>query len=524
MALFCQTGVLYSQQLAFPGAEGYGKFTVGGRGGTVYEVTTLNATGPGSLGAAISASGPRMVVFRVSGTIEGSFNIKNDNITIAGQSAPGDGICIKGSLSVSANEVIVRYIRVRPNSSAGVDAVTGEYHKNIILDHVSVSWSSDEVLSLYRNEYVTIQWCMITEACAKLVNGQNTGHQFGGIWGNNYGSYHHNLFAHNASRNPRWTPGCRNNDFRNNVLYNWAHNSCYGGEAQEDSDSNLNFSTINMVANYYKAGPATQSNVKRRIAAPSGNSTTGVGKWYVSDNYVHGYPDVSANNWLGIDGNAFIKMTAPWDAMPINQQSPQDAYLAVLQEAGCSKPKRDAIDSRIIEEVRNGTSTYGSKGIINFPADAGGWPTLNSTAAPADTDHDGMPDSWEVANGLNPNNAADRNNMGTDGYTNLEVYLYNLPVNDRPSQAGSPTLFKLQAALDNAAKGETIIKYVLPSDTKINLSVYDFGGKLVKTLVNEYVFEGEHSIGWKTSGVSAGTYLIKMTSNNHSETVKFVKQ
>ena len=413
---------LFGQQLAFPTAEGYGKHTVGGRGGVVCEVTTLNATGPGSLAAAIAASGPRTVVFRVSGTIEGSFRISNDSITIAGQTAPGDGICIKGSVSLSANDVIIRYIRVRLNPTIEADAIGGRYKRNIILDHVSASWSSDEVMSLYHNDYVTIQWCMITEGCAKFENGVNIGHRFGGIWGNNFGTYHHNLIAHNDSRNPRWASGSKYNDYRNNVLYNWGYQSCYGGGAVQSGVSGWDFTTINMIANYYKAGPATQS--KNRIAEPSTDG--GVGSWYVADNYVNGYPEVTANNWLGISGSLYNKLSAPWDAMPINQESPADACNAVLAHAGCSKPNRDAIDSRIVQEVANGTATYGNNGIVTYPSDVGGWPALAGGTPPEDSDHDGMPNSWEVANGLEPNNSADRNTVGVGGYTMLEVFLNSL--------------------------------------------------------------------------------------------------
>ena len=413
---------------AFPGAEGYGAVSVGGRSGAVYEVTSLEPTGPGSLDAAIGASGPRTVVFRVSGTIEGNFKIKNDNITIAGQTAPGDGICIKGSLGVGANDVIIRYIRVRVNPAVGeVDVVSGRYNKNIILDHVSVSWSSDEILSLYHNENVTIQWCMITEACAKFKNGKNTGHRFGGIWGNNYGTYHHNLIANNDSRNPRWASGCKYNDYRNNVIYNWGYNSCYGGEAQQKGKEDWSFTTINMIANYYKPGPATKDNVKRRIAEPSARKGENKGSWYVADNYVDGYPEVTADNWLGVDGDEYDKMSEPWNAMSINQQTPQDAYEAVLEHVGCSLPNRDSIDKRIIEEVRTGTATFGNHGIITTPDDVGGWPDLKSAPAPVDTDKDGMPDEWETAHNLNSKNADDRNDytISTD-YTNLEVYLDSL--------------------------------------------------------------------------------------------------
>jgi pectate lyase len=418
---------VYSKQPAFPTAEGYGKYAVGGRGGSVYEVTTLNPSGPGSLGQALGASGPRTVVFRVSGTIDGKFNIRNDNITIAGQTAPGDGICIKGSLGISANDVIIRYIRVRANPTVETDAIGGRYKKNIILDHVSASWSSDEILSIYHCENVTIQYCMITEACAK----GRSGHRFGGIWGNNYGTYHHNLLAHNDSRNPRWASGCGFNDYRNNVLYNWGYNSCYGAEAHQSGDRRkppIKFSTINMVANYYKPGPATDSKVKDRIAEPSARASDDKGSWYVADNVVEGYPTVTANNWLGVDGGNYIRLNKPWPAMAIAQQTPQDAYHAVLAHAGCSKPNRDSIDKRIIEETRKGTATCGENGIITTPSDVGGWPELKSATAPADSDHDGIPDAWETAHGLDPSNKNDgkKTNLSADSYTNLEMYLNEL--------------------------------------------------------------------------------------------------
>jgi pectate lyase len=415
----------YSQQLAFPTAEGYGKYAVGGRGGAVYEVTTLKPSGPGSLGQALDASGPRTVVFRVSGTIDGKFGIRNDNITIAGQTAPGDGICIRGSLGIGANDVIIRYIRVRANPTVETDAIGGRYKRNIILDHVSASWSSDEILSLYHNENVTIQWCMITEACAK----GDSGHRFGGIWGNQYGTYHHNLIAHNDSRNPRWASGCGFNDYRNNVLYNWGYQSSYGAEAHQRGDRRnppIESSTINVVANYYKPGPATDSGVRDRIAEPSARDSDDKGSWYVADNMVVGYPAVTANNWLGVDGTKYKRLSAPWDAVSINQESPQGAYNTVLAHAGCSKPNRDSIDRRIIEEVRNGTAAYGNNGIITTPSDVGGWPNLQGGPAPVDSDHDGMPDAWETKKGLIPNDAADGNKVAADGYTMLEKYLNSI--------------------------------------------------------------------------------------------------
>ena len=217
---------------AFPGAEGYGAIATGGRGGRVIAVTNLDASGPGSLQAACEAEGPRIVVFRVAGTIEGNISIRNDSITIAGQTAPGDGDLHQGE---SRHRRQRRRHPVSPREdrpAAGErDGLFGRYNKKIILDHLSASWSTDEVLSVYQNENVTIQWCMITEACPK---GDTEEHRFGGIWGNNYGTYHHNLIAHNDSRNPRWASGCGYNDYRNNVLYNWGYASSYGGRRATD--------------------------------------------------------------------------------------------------------------------------------------------------------------------------------------------------------------------------------------------------------------------------------------------------
>ena len=415
---------------AFPGAEGYGAVARGGRGGRVIPVTNLNDSGPGSFRSAIEAQGPRIVVFRVSGTIDGKgsrFRIKNDFITIAGQTAPGDGICVKGDLSLDANEVVIRYIRVRPNpKSRELDAIFGRYKKNIILDHVSTSWSSDEVLSVYHNEHVTIQWCLISEACAK----GNSGHRFGGIWGNNYSTYHHNLIAHNDSRNPRWASGCGYNDYRNNVIYNWGYESCYGGEANQRGDRRkppIKHSTVNMIANFYKPGPATRRDVRDHIAKPSSRGDGDEGSWHVSENRVDGYPKVTADNWLGVKGKSFKKLTKPWEAMPIDQQPPVEAYKAVLAHVGCSFPNRDSIDARIVDEVRTGTAEYGKNGIITTPKDVGGWPEFRSKPAPADTDEDGIPDEWEQAHGLDPNDAADgTKDRDGDGYTNVEEYVNGL--------------------------------------------------------------------------------------------------
>jgi pectate lyase len=444
--LLCSTTSFAQNQLAFPTAEGYGKYTVGGRGGKVYEVTNLNDSGKGSLRAGVEAKGPRTVVFRVSGTIDlkSDLRIKNPNITIAGQTAPGDGICIKRyPLMIDADEVIIRYIRVRFGDESGkdADAVSARYVKNLILDHVSASWSVDETMSIYHCENMTVQWCMITESMFSS-NHVKSNHGFGGIWGSNHSTYHHNLLAHHSSRNPRFASGCGNTDYRNNVLYNWGYNSCYGGEKKQGS-TKFNFSNINMVANYYKPGPATApGKVSHRIANPSSRGSGDKGKWYIADNVMEGNALVTANNWEGgvQPSDSEFRLDQPWPAMAINQETAEEAYKSVLEDAGAILPKRDAVDARIIQEIRNGDATYEgiyntkknvvdkSKpcGIIDSQNDVGGWPELKSAPAPTDTDHDGMPDEWETKQGLNPNDAADGSKVGADGYTMLEKYLNSI--------------------------------------------------------------------------------------------------
>ena len=440
-----------SQQLAFPTAEGYGKYAKGGRGGAVYEVTNLNDSGPGSLRTAVEASGPRTVVFRVSGNIElaSPIKIKNPFITIAGQTAPGDGICLKNHpLSIDTDHVIVRYIRVRPGDVSGndYDAVSSRYAKHIILDHLSASWSVDECLSVYHCDSITVQWCLISESMSGS-NHVKGSHGFGGIWGSNYSSYHHNLLAHHTSRNPRMASGSGYTDYRNNVIYNWGYQSLYGGEKQQQGNDKFNFSVFNIVANYYKPGPATiPGEVSYRIANPSfRNDTDDFGQWYVAENYVVGNKDVSADNWRGgvqtKRSPETFKLTKPWPSMPIHQQTAEEAFLVVLENAGAVLPKRDAVDSRIIEETRRGFASYEGidyekehevanplkkNGIIDTQADVGGWPALKTANAPQDTDHDGMPDQWEKKNGLNPNDGSDRNMIAEDGYTMLEKYINSL--------------------------------------------------------------------------------------------------
>ena len=437
----------FPQQPAFPTAEGYGKYTKGGRGGAVFEVTNLNDSGEGSLRAAVEAKGPRTVVFRVSGTIilESPLRIKNPYITIAGQTAPGDGICLrKNPINIDADQVIIRYIRGRLGDESGgdYDAISSRYTKHLILDHVSASWSVDECLSIYHCDSITVQWCIISESMSKS-NHVKGSHGFGGIWGSNYGTYHHNLLAHHSSRNPRMSSGCGYTDHRNNVIYNWGYQSLYGGEKYQSGNDKFNFSKINVVANYYKPGPGTRpGEVAHRIASPSFRSEEDFGLWYIADNVMEGHDAVTADNWNGGVQTEIsldkIRLDKAWPSMPIKQEKAGSAYKSVLEKAGATLPGRDAVDTRIIREVRGGFATYEGAsykhehkvsdpekicGIIDTQEDVGGWPVLRSAPAPDDTDHDGMPDDWEKQHGLDPNNPEDRNLVSDEGYTMLEVYL-----------------------------------------------------------------------------------------------------
>ncbi|MFC6998921.1 pectate lyase family protein [Rufibacter roseus] len=415
--------------LAFPGAEGFGKYTTGGRGGQVVVVTNLNNDGEGSLRDAIQKKGPRIIVFAVSGNIklQSPLDINNGNVTIAGQSAPGEGITLQNyPVSIKADNVIVRYLRFRMGDLAAqqADAVGANKGKNnIIVDHCSMSWGTDESASFYRNHNFTLQWSIIAESLNQSVHAKGE-HGYGGIWGGVGASFHHNLIASHNSRTPRFSGSSSTQnspdelvDFTNNVIFNWGQNNVYGGEKGR----------YNMINNYYKSGPATTSSKKDRIVNPS----QPYGKFYVNGNYVEGFPEITKNNWAGgvqCDHPDSTRAVNPFEVAAVNLQSPQEAYDIVLKNAGASL-KRDEVDARVVAYVRSGNPTAGKKnnGIIDSQKDVGGWPELKALPAPADADKDGMPDAWEKQHKLNPAQAADAAAYTLDKqYTNIEVYLNSL--------------------------------------------------------------------------------------------------
>lgn len=470
---------------AFPGAEGFGRYTTGGRGGKVYHVTTLNdGTTKGTLRYAVSQKGPRTIVFDVAGTIHlnNELKIGEGNVTIAGQTAPGQGICIADyPVTIASSNVILRYLRFRVGTASIAkggepDGLGGMDQKNLMVDHCSISWSVDECCSVYGSENMTVQWCMVTES---LVNaGHEKGaHGYGGNWGGAKASYHHNLMAHHGSRVPRLgpRPGTQEKeymDLRNNVFYNWSGNGngCYGGEGMK----------VNIINNYYKPGPATGNGKKSyRITAigvrtydycHNADGTPNVwfpmqhvwGKYYVDGNVIKGnetnptWDNVTKDNWtLGMyaqidqtandglynnDVRDSIRLKTPLDAGVVTTHTAEKAFEKVLAYAGCSR-QRDIIDERIVRETQNGTATYkgsitGEAGIIDRPEDVqeagqtSPWPVLSDGGVKAedlvDTDGDGIPDTWEKTHGLDPYNANDGTIKNEEGYTNLEIYMNSL--------------------------------------------------------------------------------------------------
>jgi hypothetical protein len=467
-------GGAQSQTPAFPGAEGAGMYTVGGRHGTVYRVTNLNASGPGSLADAVSQSN-RIVIFTVSGIIDlaskggksGKITISEPNITVAGQTAPGEGICLKnGSLEVEAGEVILRHLRSRrgfvaegnSGDAIGVKPVstkaesTGEgttkqafdkklikknergrdtkepsLIQNIIIDHCSTSWATDENLTLTHPNFTTAQYCIAAEGL-DYANPKQTppNHSEGSLWGvtvpDGRSTMHHMLYAHNRLRNPRTTGGHLPPavlQFCNSVVYDCSeYYSHTGSEAVH----------LNWLDNYYKYGPSTAAELRGQMFQ---FNKTPLSRMFASGNHIDGFPDRSADNWKAVVFNKNIPdldkkamcVEKPFDTFPVKRQTAQEAYETVLADAGATLPARDAVDLRIVTQVRTGAGRIIGKE-TDLPADQR-WPDYRSLAAPVDRDADGIPDYWEGQFGLKELNAADGTAITAGGYANVEHYFNN---------------------------------------------------------------------------------------------------
>ena len=450
---------------AFPGAEGGGMYVTGGRGGKVIHVTNLNDKGAGSLRAAIEEKGARTIVFDVAGIIElqSALKVQNGDVTIAGQTAPGDGICLKNyNFRIHASNVIVRFIRCRMGDEKkteddAMNLYTGDNNlQDVIIDHCSLSWSTDECGTFYGMTNFSLQWCILSESLRNSVHGKGK-HGYGGIWGGTNATYHHNLLAHHDSRNPRLDHDYVSTlkgpvSLVNNVIYNWGDNSTYGGESANDNNE---YKKYNIVNNYYKPGPATAAGKVRFIdpwtkacdncTKKTGSTTIVPGHFYMDGNVMDGYDGLTGDNWTGTTAAAAVianiksdaKFSYAEKATSLSLQKATDAYTAVMGYAGASF-KRDQVDTRIARETKNGNYTYtgsngSTNGFIDTQADVGGWPTYAATddevAKVKDTDGDGIPDAVEDAFGLDTASAADgaAKTLDKSGrYTNLEMYLHYL--------------------------------------------------------------------------------------------------
>jgi hypothetical protein len=435
---------------AFPGAQGGGMYSFGGRGGKVYVVKNLNDSGPGSFREALEAGGPRMVVFNVAGIIplKSKIIVRAPYITIDGSSAPGDGVCIAGdTVELETHDVIIRHMRFRRGATwvgDRNDAIGGNPIGNIMIDHVSASWGLDENMSMYRHMYsppdgskdlklptvnITIQNSIFSE-CLDTYE-----HSFGSTIGGYNSTFHHNLWACNTGRNAS-VGMIYDFTFANNVVYNWRHRTVDGG------DHRSYYSIIN---NYFKPGPATPKDdpAGHRFLKPesrrSPHFNADFGKAYVAGNVMAGNDRVTKDNWDGgvqvdaADGYdpkivlPTVKIEKPYPHSYLEIEPAEAAYETVLANCGAALPKRDAVDERIVNMVRTGTVTYEEgKGIITDVKQVGGYPDYKG-APYADADDDGMPDAWESAHGLNPQDSADAaRDPNGNGYCNIEEFLFEL--------------------------------------------------------------------------------------------------
>lgn len=443
------TTTVSNTPIAFPNAEGYGKYATGGRGGKVFIITNLNDNGPGSLREAAEKKGPRIIVFEVSGTIHllTPLSFKGD-VTVAGQTAPGDGICLADQpVGLGGDNIIIQYLRFRMgdryqrrekvNGSGSDDALGGTRRKHIIIDHCTVSWSTDEAMSIYAGDSTTLQWNLIAEPLNYSYHFE-TGdtdferHGYGGIWGGQHLSAHHNLFAHCNSRTPRFN-GARAGipelaDYRNNVIYNWGGNNVYAGEGGR----------YNVINNYYKPGPSTGKRIRHRFLNPYKGENIPFGEFYFAGNEVEGFPDVAKDNAKGVEWHEAkndeidrYRLQTPIEVEPVSTQSASNAFQLVLTAAGASF-RRDTLDARIIEDVRKGRGQLidvqgGFAHGTPYDLTVNAWPDLKSSTPLPDTDRDGMPDAWEKENGLDPNDPTDAGKKGNhDFYTAIERYIHSI--------------------------------------------------------------------------------------------------
>ena len=418
---------IFDELPAFSGAEGFGSTTSGGRGGRVIEVINLNEDGTGSFRAACKITGPRIIVFRMGGTLllDSNITIEDPYITIAGQSAPGDGILIRGAgILIRTHDVIIRGLRIRvgddsngpvPSERDGITIANPEDPPyNIIIDHCSISWAVDENVSTWREcNNITFQWSIISEGLNNSIHTDGK-HSMGMLLGRNAAtniSVHHNLFAHHRGRQPLVQNGATT-EVINNIVYNWQNKAT-------DLEGSAH---VNLIGNLYKPGAdtPTEDGPKRKGVFIQNDKGLSV---YVSGNIGPGRPTNTGDDWLITDGDEqYRSLTPAVSPSGITTYPVEQIFDLILANAGAISPTRDAVDVRIVKSVRDGIGR-----VIDSQDEVGGWPELAHGTPPVDTDHDGMPDAWEKSRGLDPNDARDGGlDRDGDGYTNIEEYLNGL--------------------------------------------------------------------------------------------------
>ena len=528
-----------AQTLAFPTAEGFGAYASGGRGGKVVEVTNLedDGTNPseGSLRWALQQhpGEPITVIFKVSGIIDlnAQLRCKRNGFTIAGQTAPGDGICIRGNkvnFGGSTN-FIIRHLRFRVGvkvSASGLGSIGIENASNFILDHCTFGWSGEENMTIYDNTLTTIQWCIVHEGLYHSTHDKgNRG--YGSQWGGQSATYHHNLLAHNYSRSPRFN-GARSNDINvlidyvNNVNYNWGkQNAPYGG----DIDAKGKTHRVNMVNNYHKPGPARPANKSSYFVQSSYHkeqTPSKVAVWWMDGNIMEGNEASTNNNYLALDRSQYpaevrdqMIASEPFEVpYAVKTETAEQAFASVLAGAGAFP--RDRVDARIVDEVETGTAagsgTLGQNlGIIDDPEVVGGYPDYETRDVPLDSDKDGMPDAWETENGLNPNDPADGNKLTVSGYTALEAYLNGLVGEEIELDFGTSI---------TSEKSNNNVLYFLNGDV-LNLSSEKpvSAIRILDTLGRTRTSRSGNIQTVNLSDLPAGVYILEVT---HDDNGKFV--
>ena len=546
---------------AFPGAQGFGSSTIGGRGGKVIEVLNLNAKGEGSLAQALYTKGPRTIVFRTGGSILLTKDIFIDEpfVTIAGQTAPGDGICIRGAaIRIRTHDVLMRNLRFRvgdslvgpdpdnrdglaiENSLAETDSAQQPY--NIIIDHCSVSWAIDENISFwYPCHDITLQNCLISEGLHHSLHTKDTnsliksntlvGHSTGLLlgWGEKHISIHHNLFAHNNGRNPNIHFDAEA-ELVNNVVYNWG--DWEGTVLSNWENFDLPFAA-NIIGNVYKP--------LQYISAPislSPNTKPG-SKIFIENNISPDlaklYPELysATNNWwlvnvAKVDTEKCVVRSPAISPSNIVVDDANEVYAKVLADVGATRPVSDFTDARVIKSVREGSGK-----IIDKVSDVGGWPFYASGLPPEDDDHDGIPNDWEDVHGLNKYNYEDaiHTNLSNDGYTNIEMYingLFDLVFTSVPSEPASKNDFSF-SIYPSPCSEKTNISFFLKEDAQVCLNIFDLQGRLAENAVNCTLQAGLHNSTWDVSvagetQVSNGMYFAVLKVNGYQQTKALVVQ